>query len=334
MTPNLLTARTVIAYLAGRGLLRPDERAEVCELGGGVSNVVLGVDTGARRLVVKQARARLVVEDEWLAKRERAVTEAAALDLAGTLVSDSAPALLDVDPAACVLVVAWAPPAWSDWKTRLLRGEVDVGVAVRLGEILAVWHAATAQDPDTARAFDDAEAFEQLRVDPYHRTVMRRRPDLAAAVGAYVERMGGGRRCVVHGDYSPKNVLVGPSGRLWVIDFEVAHFGDPAFDVAFMLNHLLLKAVHRPQDRSAYRSCALAFWGAYAPSLPPDLRPDARYVLGHAGCLMVARVDGKSPAEYLSDQGRQQARRLGAWLLLDPPADLESAWRRLEDGAG
>ena len=319
MTETLLSAQTVGAHLIRRGLVAPGTPVAATELEWGVSNVVLAVEAGDLRAVVKQALPRLRVAEEWLAKRERTLTEAEALRLAGRLVPGSVPAVLDVDEEACALVVAHAPDAWQNWKAQLLAGDVDPAVAARLGATLAVWHRETEGDESVARRFSDSEAFEQLRVDPYHRTVMRRWPRLERAIGAYVEEMLDTRLCLVHGDFSPKNVLVGPDG-CWVLDFEVAHVGDPVFDLAFMLNHLMLKAIHRPEGLEGYRACASAFLAAYRRDAEPA------YLLGHAGCLMVARVDGKSPAEYLTEDERLLARTIGSRLVLDPPATVEDAW--------
>jgi 5-methylthioribose kinase len=320
---GLISAETVGEYLAGRGLIESHIPVRARELGGGVSNVVLAVEADGFRAVVKQALPRLRVADEWLAKRERAVTEGEALRLAGALVPGSVPGVLDVDRAACALVVALAPPQWRNWKDELLNGRADPEVARRLGETLAAWHRTTEDDEDVALRFGDVEAFDQLRVDPYHRTVMRRWPSLERAVGEYVEEMLDTRRCLVHGDFSPKNVLFGGE-ELWVLDFEVAHVGDPVFDLAFMLNHLMLKSIHRPAACEGYRDCAEAFLDAYARPL------EEHYLLGHTGCLMVARVDGKSPAEYLTEGERLLARSVGSQLVLDPPVSVGEAWDRLE----
>jgi 5-methylthioribose kinase len=129
--------------------------------------------------------------------------------------------------------------------------------------------------------------------------------------------------CLVHGDYSPKNVLVGDG--LWVIDYEVAHFGDPAFDLAYMLNHLLLKLVHLPGSAAALESSMIGFWDAYRAGVPAELLPDTGYVLGHVGALMAARVDGKSPVGYLTPTEQEIARGIGARLLLHRPQALAAA---------
>ena len=100
----------------------------------------------------------------------------------------------------------------------------------------------------------------------------------------------------------------------------MAGYGDPAFDVAFMLNHLLLKRLHRPQAADELDVCVESFWNAYADT--STVCPSVAYALGHVGCLMVARVDGKSPAEYLTEPERRIARRIGSQLLLDPPDEM------------
>ena len=270
-------------------------------------------------MVVKQALARLRVADDWPAPRDRAVAEAEALDLVGAMTPGAAPTVLDQDPDRCALVVERAPVCWEDWKSLLLAGTVDKEVAVRLGYLLAQWHGATWQGKGLSARLRRPERFEALRVDPYYRTVARRRPETAGAVLGYVDQMMGRQLCLVHGDFSPKNVLVGPAPDLWVIDFEVAHFGDPVFDLAFLLCHLMLKSVHRPVWAAAFDACAVEFGRTYASGVRAELVPSWPYVLGHVGCLMLARVDGKSPAEYLTNDERSQVKRFGDALLSAPP---------------
>lgn len=324
---ELLDADTVVDYLAGRGLAEPGARAE--PLGGGVSNVVLAVSSvGSGGVVLKQALPKLRVADEWTAPQSRALTEADALTLAATLTPGWVPPVVDSDPERHTVVLEHAPDGWLDWKRRLLDGYAEPAVADRLGELLADWHSATRTSAsiELPERLHDVEPFELLRVDPYYRTVARRAPEIAAPVLAMVDELAANRRCLVHGDFSPKNVLVDPvvanvvrPGRLWVIDFEVAHIGDPAFDLAFMSTHLALKAIHRPHRASAYDACAVAFVEAYDRRIDQTLAPDWSYVLRHVGCLLLARVRGKSPAEYLTSPEQDLAWRLGADVLTDPP---------------
>lgn len=328
----LLSARTVASYLVERGLFDRQGTVEARELGGGVSNVVVLARQGSLRVVVKQALGRLRVADEWFARRDRAVTEGEALVLAQRLVPGFVPEVLDVDREACAITISAAPPGWRSWKEDLLSKKVEPKIATCLGELLASLHTATAGDVQVAQEFGNGEAFEELRVGPYYRTVAARRPEIRPAVDEFIRQMEATRVCLVHGDYSPKNVLVGDNG-LWVIDFEVAHHGDPAFDVAFMLNHLLLKRLHVREAAEKIEMCAVSFWEAYAKACGARV-PDVAYVMGHVGCLMVARVDGKSPVEYLTSAERDTARRIGLGLVSRPPDTIEEGLARLRAGTG
>jgi aminoglycoside phosphotransferase (APT) family kinase protein len=132
---------------------------------------------------------------------------------------------------------------------------------------------------------------------------------------------------LVHGDFSPKNVLCGPGG-LWVIDFEVAHRGDPAFDLAFLLCHLTLKSLHLPAMSAELDACTEAFVAAYRSATDDLFITDWSYVFGHLGCLLLARVRGKSPAEYLGPAQQDMAWRLGRDLVQAPPPTLQDVHRR------
>lgn len=313
-----LTTESVVAFLGRRGILRGRLRrakTRVTELGGGVSSVVVLVETVDERLVVKQPRSQLLVKDEWFAEPGRALMEAEALKFAHHLTPTAVPALLDVDAEACTLTMAAAPPSWRPWKELLLEGIVEPSVGGSLGSLLGVWHRSSSESLAGLGALSDLAVFEQLRIGPFHQTVVERHPDLAPliapAVEALVKRPG---RCLVHGDFSPKNVLVGDEG-LWVIDFEVAHVGDPVFDLAFLITHLVLKSVHRPAMAGAYRACAVQFLKSYTDEAGTAFVPADESLALHVGCLVLARVDGKSPAGYLTPEEQERAWGVGLMLL-------------------
>jgi tRNA A-37 threonylcarbamoyl transferase component Bud32 len=319
---------TVVEYLRGRGVL-DDGPAAVAVLGGGVSNIVIAVDTATRRVVFKQALGRLRVADEWLADPKRALAEARALELAGELTPGTVPRVLDVDPGCNALTIEASPAAWRPWKDALLAGEVDLRVGRRLGELLAGWHRGTT---GLRSELDEWPLFEQLRIDPYYREVARRHPDLAHEILRYADELAAHRSCLVHGDFSPKNVLVGEGGP-WVIDFEVAHYGDPVFDLAFLTSHLVLKAIARPAARLAFLDCADVFHASYRAVQGVATAADPTYVFGHVGCLMLARVDGKSPVDYLDEAQRERTRALARSLILAPPSRLSELAGALDASA-
>ena len=304
-TPELLDATSVIPHLRRRGLLAPAARATVVELGGGVSNVVLRVDAPGLAAIVKQALPRLRVEREWLADPQRTVAEGNALALAAAVEAASVPRVIDLDEERLILVIEAAPSAVTDWKAQLLRGEVDPAVGTLVGDFMGRLHRAT-----TGVVIDGWEPFEQLRVRPYFRTLVEDDLALAPLVLPRIEEMRRRRSCLVHGDVSPKNVLTGP-GLLWLIDFEVAHRGDPAFDIAFMLSHLTLKTLHLPAAAPALRETAEAFLTAAG-------APRDEHLAALLGLLLMARARGRSPAEYLDAAEREAAWALGRDLAEHP----------------
>jgi aminoglycoside phosphotransferase (APT) family kinase protein len=300
-------------YLAARGLLAP--APEVVELAGGVSCATYLAAAAGRRVVVKQALGQLRTAREWFVPRDRVLAEADALRLAATLTPDAVPAVLHVDEAALLLVMEAAPQGWSDWKRRLLAGEVAAGLGTRLGTVLARWHGATGDRPLPER-LEGFGRMDGLRLAPFHATVGARRPDLAPALAALIEQLHT-PVCLVHGDFSPKNVLTG-GGALWVIDFEVAHRGAPVFDLAFLLSHLTLKALHLPGSAAALRRLAEAFLLAYREGggLAAALAEPA--LSRHTGALVLSRLLGTSPVDYAEDRWRADAIATGERLLRAP----------------
>lgn len=215
------------------------------------------------------------------------------------------------------------------WKQALLDGQIDLTTARHAGTLLAELHSRTAADPRVQSRFASQTGFIQGRVDPYHWTAAKVHPELAPMIQKEVERLLSTRRTLVHGDYSPKNIFVYPDHVL-VLDFEVAHHGDPAFDTAFCLNHLILKTIRFPERGPRYLEAARIFWQAYQQTLTPGLDPEIEATtIRELGCLLLARIDGKSKIEYITEEAmRQVARNLARAILLGAETSLEAllAW--------
>lgn len=311
-TTYALTVDTVACYLRGRHVI--DAVPVTAEpLTGGVSNEVLAVTGDGVDLVVKQALPRLRVEQEWHADPRRILTEAASLRLAATIRPDDVPAVLDVDDSAMTLTISRADRSLRNWRDDLLAGTIDRRTGRRLAAALAAWHTATADQPQLREEFGTS-GFVELRIDPFHRAIRDRHPALAVRVDEFADRLLTDRSCLVHGDFSPKNVLA-DGNQVCVLDWEVAHYGDPVFDLAFLQAHLLLKAVHRPADGPGLRSLATDFLDHYAALVDPGLHRPDDYLAGQIACLLLARVDGKSPAGYLTAAERDIVREVAVDAL-------------------
>jgi aminoglycoside phosphotransferase (APT) family kinase protein len=315
------------------GLLKGGEPARLTPLTGGVSSDISLVEAGGRRFCVKRALPRLKVAAVWEAPVERNAAEAAYMRAVARWLPHAVPRVLGEDAKAGWFAMDYlAPEGHPLWKADLLAGIVDVDFAAAVGRDLAIIHARSAADPSIPAAFANDDTFEAIRVEPYMHATGRAHPELAARFDELARVTLTTKRALVHGDISPKNILQGPAGPVF-LDAECAWFGDPAFDLAFCLNHLMLKGAREGADRTPYNAAFSALAGAYLAGVDwesaDDLEARAAALLP---ALFLARVDGKSPAEYLSRESERAAvRRCAEPLVADPPPrlkDVADAWER------
>jgi molybdopterin-guanine dinucleotide biosynthesis protein A/aminoglycoside phosphotransferase (APT) family kinase protein len=296
-------------------------------LGGGVSSDIFLVEDGPARFVVKRALARLRVRDEWRADVGRNRVEQDYLAYAAAAVPGAVPRILHADPEAGWFAMEFLGGELRNWKTELLAGRADPGTARLAGETLGRLHAASWGDPRARDRFATLRNFTDLRIEPYLLTTAARVPEVRGILEEEAARLASTGLALVHGDYSPKNLMVAP-GRLVVLDAETAWFGDPAFDAAFLMNHLHLKALLHATAPGPMVALAAAAWAAYARALGPRAGADleARTVRLTL-CLMLARVRGKSPAEYLDEGRGRLVADFACRHLPNPPATMAALSR-------
>lgn len=292
-------------------------------LSGGVSSDIWWVDLPDGPVAAKRALPRLKVAAVWEAPVERSRYEAAWLRVAGEHVPGLAPRLVGFDPTEGVVVMEWLDPKEHPvWKSLLRDGDADPEVAARLGAGLGALHAATAGSAETAAEFDNAAIFSAIRLEPYLDATASAHPAQAERIAELRFSVETHRYALVHGDVSPKNVLVGPAGPV-LVDAECATWSDPAFDLAFCLNHLLLKCLWNPGARAAFLACYDAMCTYYMPHVTwepqRDIEARASALLP---ALLLARVDGKSPVEYLNRQSQSTVREAALEMLHEQPTQL------------
>jgi 5-methylthioribose kinase len=327
---QLLSPGNVKDYLAEHDLWPRGAPMSIRELGGGVSNIVLliegkGPSEEERRWVVKQSLEKLRVKDDWRSERSRIFREAAAIQALGPMLGPgSLPEVIHIGRDDYLFIMTAAPPGSVTWKESLLEGRVDMGTARKTGRLLALIITASQRDPSFRTAFAERAVFDQLRIDPYYRTTAARHPDVRLPIESLIEDSLQIRTAIVHGDYSPKNLLV-RGKNIFLIDFEVVHWGDPAFDAGFLLNHLFLKAFHQPRFARQYLSAAREFWQELVRGTEKAVLGDFEKMTSrHLGALMLARIDGKSPVEYVRDEmTKERVRRFAKRLLFEKARRLE-----------
>jgi aminoglycoside phosphotransferase (APT) family kinase protein len=311
----------LVAYLRAAGHIASSESPACRTLPGGVSSRTVLVEraTGVS-WVIKQSLARLRVDVEWTCDPERIHREALGMTWLRALAPDvSVPALVFEDHERHLLAMEAVPQPHRNWKTALLAGDLEMDHVRQFGHLLGTIHRLGAERRrEMGAVFDDRQVFESLRLEPYYTYTGSQVPEAARFMETLIASVRCRRLTLVHGDFSPKNILVF-DGRLVLLDHEVIHFGDPAFDLGFSLAHFLSKAHHLRTQRQEFASAAEIYWGSYCRSLgTPDWATDLEEhaVRNTLGCLL-ARVAGRSPLEYLSAPERERQREVVLALMVD-----------------
>ena len=333
MTANLAPPDELYAALIRMDLMEEGEKPQLTPLSGGVSSDIVRVDLASGTICLKRALPQLRVAATWRAPVERNSFEVAWIRLAGDIVPQGVPSIIGVDTQAGLFAMTYLDSSsYPVWKEQLRDGEIAPDTAQAVATSLVQIHAGTANNDDIARRFPTDHIFHSIRIEPYLLATAQVHPECADRLRLLAERTATTKHALVHGDVSPKNILVGPEGPV-LVDAECAWYGDPAFDVAFCLNHMLLKCAWRPQWRERYMECFSVFHETYGKtaSWEPWVELEQRVAHLLPG-LLLGRIDGKSPVEYLTGEAdRAQVRRVAVDLLQQPVEtldDLLHVWER------
>jgi 5-methylthioribose kinase len=320
-------------FMRRSGLVGIAGRLQFQRLTGGVSSDIWLVSTGSESFCIKRALPQLRVAADWHAPVQRNTFESAWFKTVGAFMPESVPKILYEEQDRAMFAMEYLPPdKYANWKQMLAHGIVHPETAADIGTRLARIHFVTAQSKILPRRFATDAIFHAIRIEPYLLATARAHPQIAAKLNALAERTERTKLALVHGDVSPKNILIGPAAPLF-IDAECAWFGDPAFDLCFCLNHLLLKCIMVPASTgeflNAFRLASRAYLREMGWEDPQEFQERAASLLPG---LLLARVDGKSPVEYVNtDPQRSLVRQIALKLLENSPKQLSfiaDAWAR------
>jgi fructosamine-3-kinase len=294
-------------------------------LAGGVSAETWCIKTDSRILVVKRALEQLKVAADWHADPARINSEVAWLRFVDSFMPGAVPKILAHAPQLYCFSMGYLD--YPLWKTELLEGTVDLAFTATVARQLATIHGTSTQQPKVAEQFHNDASFMDLRVEPYFLTTARKNPEIAKIITTLGHSLLENKTALMQGDISPKNILKGPNGAVF-LDAETACFGDPAFDMAFCLTHLMLKALLHAEsnagDADRFTAAARLMLDEYLSGVdwepPANITPRISKLLL---VIMLARVDGKSPVNYLDNHQQLQVRSFCSQALLNQADDLD-----------
>ncbi len=281
-------------YLILEGLVYPEDEVQVVHLLGGVSCRVWKITRNNVQWVLKQALEKLDVEADWFSDVERIHREHEVMHQIERIIPDSdIPKILHVDYKNHVYMMSFVKDASETWKSQMMRGVFNPESAKSAAVLLRKIHEFSNEiDEKHQSDFKDQSYFIQLRIEAFHRFLIQKYPEIQADINKLIDELTLEKTCLVHGDFSPKNMLVKANGEIVLLDFEVAHWGNPVFDVAYCLGHLMLKAWHLHKVDEIFELITL-FLDSYGLKV--------KNLIPHLGLMLLARMDGKSPINYIQD---------------------------------
>lgn len=290
-------------------------------LKGGVSSDIFLVSDGVNSVVVKQALAKLNVEDDWYADISRNENEQKFLQFLNAIKPEATPKLLYSNSEHSFFVMEYLDEGFQNWKKQMLSGVFDLNIAEKSAKLLAKIHQKSFNNENFKKKFNKADNFYELRTEPYLVTTGERHPELKDLFFDEVKRLNSHQEAIVHGDFSPKNIMV-KNDRVVLLDHEVAWFGDPAFDLAFFLNHLFLKMLYHFKKTGKFEDLTKITWTIYFENMGLEIEQKMesrtiRLLL----MMMLARIDGKSPVEYLEADQQEFVR---SFVMANLPAAVYS----------
>jgi aminoglycoside phosphotransferase (APT) family kinase protein len=315
---NIEHPAELINYLRESGHVAPNEALSIQVLSGGVSNRTVRIEReNGEAWVLKQALAQLRVPTPWLSSPERVHREALGLRwLSRLLPAGAVPEFVFEDHEKHLLAMRAVPSPHSNWKVLLLSGQIDDEYVIEFGANLRAIHDRSREHQEEIEPlFSDKTFFESLRLEPYYVYTAGQVAGAARFLHELIEETRANVTALVHGDYSPKNILV-RKGHLVLLDYEVIHWGDPAFDLGFSLTHLLSKAHWMAHIRSRFQRAAELYWNSYGKA---DFESRAAR---HTLACLLARVAGRSPLEYLDATARKRQTAAVLGLIQDAPTQI------------
>jgi len=313
-------------YLVARGSVKVNDEVSFKTLIGGVSNRTVKVAwADGHGWVLKQALAKLRVTVDWFSNPERIAVEAKALRYLNRLAPPgTTPAFIFEDMANYLMGMEAVPEPHENWKSVLLSGRIISDHFEQFGLLLGAIHRESSKSGlELGSVFADDTHFKSLRLEPYYLFTAQNVPSAAGFLNTLIQETLQHKDSLVHGDFSPKNTLI-HRGKLVLLDYEVVHFGDPAFDVGFALTHFFSKAHHLPRERDRMASAGELFWQVYGEEIAQlewsaQLEPRA---VRHTLACLLARVAGKSPLEYLTPLEQARQKNVILELMVKPPTNL------------
>ena len=313
------------------GLLSSNQKYISKKITDGVSSDIWYVKTSNKQYCIKRALAKLTVKEDWYAPIDRNNYEVKYFTHCRVIQPYSFPKILGHDSKNFILAMEWFDnKKFIVWKKKLLEKSVSLKDGKRIGKLLSLVHKSFYKKKQYEKIFLNDKTFYDIRIEPYLRFTSKFYPEFYESYKKTINFLTKNKSTVIHGDFSPKNILLGKNFPV-ILDAETACWGNPAFDIAFFNNHIILKSIFNRKVFKSYLNLSNHFLKTYLAnfSVVNNSNFISKFITLQA-LLILARVDGKSPVEYFKKQHKAIARSLAKNLLLNKSKNLNNFYKEWE----
>ncbi len=286
-------------------------------LKGGVSCEIYKVDTTTNSYCIKKALKKLRVEKDWYADPIRSYYEYLWLKKTKKILPSSIPEVISYNRMKNYLIIEYLNMSrYSNLKEDLLKGKVDLDNLNKIAKKLLYIHKNLKSNYNKKIFQTHNFNFIKLRINPYLLELNKTYPELKKYINETVNLLRNNQHTVIHADFTPKNILVSKNKQI-ILDAETANYGDPSFDIVSLINHLIIKLLFVNKNKKNFVLALKKIFNTYHSNVTWEEKQDIiKRSLTLLPLMMLARVDGKSPVEYIKNNNeKNKLRRIALDLI-------------------
>ena len=304
-------------FIFGLLEIKNEKIINVEPLKGGVSCEIYKVDTTTNSYCIKKALKKLRVEKDWYADPIRSYYEYLWLKKTKKILPSSIPEVISYNRMKNYLIIEYLNMSrYSNLKEDLLKGKVDLDNLNKIAKKLLYIHKNLKSNYNKKIFQTHNFNFIKLRINPYLLELNKTYPELKKYINETVNLLRNNQHTVIHADFTPKNILVSKNKQI-ILDAETANYGDPSFDIVSLINHLIIKLLFVNKNKKNFVLALKKIFNTYHSNVTWEEKQDIiKRSLTLLPLMMLARVDGKSPVEYIKNNNeKNKLRRIALDLI-------------------
>lgn len=255
----MLNKKNLKKYLLEHNLTEDVQKCEVEELSGGIINRIFRAKTEKGVFVLKQFLDKAKIDKNIRLSPKRFFYEKYAINYLDRILDKKiTPPIVFFDDKNKIICMKDLGVN-NRLDNLMLSNRLKPDVFSKIGKVLAEIHNKSFFNDSLSLLFDNEE-FQELKFDyRYYRTM--KYSSLIYARDELIQNCRKNKITFIHNDLKINNFFVLDNNKFCLIDYEGSYYGDPAFEVGYLLGHLFVYYFNQPNLRN--KKIVLNFWNNY-----------------------------------------------------------------------